>query len=54
MQLVHINAMVHVKGLVQAHVWLQVNVINAQIFAKVVVMEVAMGRVNPPQKVKIH
>jgi len=35
------------------HVEILENVINAQIFAKVVVMEVAMVRVNPLQKEKI-
>lgn len=42
------------RGLVWEHVEILENVINAQIFAKVVVMEVAMVRVNPLQKEKIQ
>lgn len=48
------NVMEVAMGLVRQHVNILENVINAQIFAKVVVREVAMVRVNPLQKEKIH
>ena len=51
--LVPLNVKETALGLVMEHVEILENVINAQIFAKVVVMEVAMVRVNPLQKEKI-
>ena len=53
MLLVYIHVLRLVTGHVERHVWHQANVTNVQIFAKVVVMEVAMVRVNPLQKEKI-
>lgn len=50
---VDIHVLMLVRGHVKRHVGHQANATTAQIFAKVVVMEVAMVRVNPLQKEKI-
>lgn len=52
-KLAHLNVKESAKELVVGLVVIQANATNVQIFAKVAAMEVAMVRVNPPQKAEI-
>ena len=52
-QLAHLNVKESAKELVEELVVLRANATNVQIFAKVAAMEVAIVRVNPPQKAEI-
>lgn len=52
-QLAHLNVKESAKELVGGLVVIRANATNAQIFAKVAVMEVAMVRVNSLQKAEI-
>ena len=53
-QLAHLNVKESAKELVEELVVIRANATNVQIFAKVAAMEVAMVRVNPPQKAEIQ
>ena len=52
-QLAHLNVKESAKELVEELVVIRANATNVQIFAKVAAMEVAIVRVNPPQKAEI-
>lgn len=52
-QFAHLNVKESAKELVEELVVIRANATNVQIFAKVTAMEVAMVRVNPPQKAEI-